>query len=89
LATQKSPLLLPNPEAFPPKTEINRKKTRNSPQLTTNAEELFYPQLTGPTSAIDLRIFPKIIAFEGRLLVEESLANGGVRLGRRGRGLGG
>jgi hypothetical protein len=28
-----------NPEAFNPKAEINPRKTRNSPQLTTNAEE--------------------------------------------------
>jgi hypothetical protein len=52
-----------NPEDFAPKTEVNPRKTRNSPQLTTNAEELFYPQLSGRTSAVDLTGCGKVSAF--------------------------
>jgi hypothetical protein len=32
----------------------NRSKTQNSPQLTTNPEVQFFPQVIGPTTAIDL-----------------------------------
>jgi hypothetical protein len=35
---------------------LNPRKTNNSPQLTTKAEDWFYPQPTGPSSAIDFTL---------------------------------
>ena len=36
--------------------EIKLGHHRNPPQLTTNTEDLFYPQPIGPTSPIDFRL---------------------------------
>jgi hypothetical protein len=50
---EKSHFWLPNPRTRPPINQIESLKNHNSPQLTTKAEDWFYPQPTGPSSAID------------------------------------
>jgi len=43
----------PKPLRNPPKPGSNPRKTENQPQLTTKPEDRFYPQPTGPATAID------------------------------------
>jgi hypothetical protein len=60
---KESPFRLRNPEDFGTKTEINPGETLNSPQTTTNAEESFYPEESGTTSAIDLSVLWNVALF--------------------------